>query len=109
MTDDQVDPDETVALMGTAEAPPLPMSEVWSEFYKLTAARRLGKSRDHIRKWENPFKRAFNCWIAVNGEPNVRTPTWPSKLGPFVEKPLGWLLTEPRKSRKDRRSAKQEQ
>ncbi|VVT31653.1 Integrase [Roseovarius sp. EC-HK134] len=68
VTDNQVDADETVALMGTAEAPPLLMSELWSEFYKLTADRRLGKSRDQIRKWENPFKRALNRWIAVNGD-----------------------------------------
>ncbi len=68
VTNDRVDPDETVALMGTAEAPPLLMSEVWSEFHKLTPDRRLGKSRDQIRKWENPFKRALNRWIAVNGD-----------------------------------------
>ncbi|MFX0545123.1 DUF6538 domain-containing protein [Roseovarius sp. S1116L3] len=67
-TDLRVDPDETVALMGTAEAPPLLMSEIWSEFYKLTPDRRLGKSRDQIRKWENPFKRALNRWVSVNGD-----------------------------------------
>jgi len=40
-------------------------------------------------------------------EPSFRTPTRPSKLDPFAEKLSGWLVTEQRKSRKDRRTAKQ--
>ncbi|WP_255007071.1 DUF6538 domain-containing protein [Roseovarius sp. M141] len=67
-TDGSFDPIEVQALMGTVEDPPLLMSEIWKEFYKLTPDRRLGKSRDQIRKWENPFKRAINRWIAVNGD-----------------------------------------
>lgn len=64
----EADQIEVKALMGTIEEPPLLMSEVWEQFYKLTPDRRLGKSRDQIRKWENPFKRALNRWIAVNGD-----------------------------------------
>lgn len=67
-TEGRVDHDETAALLGTAEEPPLLMSEVWDEFYKLTTDRRLGKSKDQIRKWGNPFKRALNRWIDVNGD-----------------------------------------
>lgn len=67
-TGGEVDQIEVKALMGTIEEPPLLMSEVWEQFYKLTPDRRLGKSRDQIRKWENPFKRALNRWIAVNGD-----------------------------------------
>lgn len=44
------------------------MSEVWEQFCHLSRNRRLGKSADQIRKWENPFKRALNRWIAVNGD-----------------------------------------
>lgn len=67
-TEGEVDQIEVKALMGTVEEPPLLMSEVWEQFYKLTPDRRLGKSRDQIRKWENPFKRALNRWIAVNSD-----------------------------------------
>lgn len=67
-TEGGVDPIEAEALMGTVEDPPLLMSEILEEFYKLTPDRRLGKSRDQIRKWENPFKRALNRWIVVNGD-----------------------------------------
>lgn len=67
-TEGRVDHDETAALLGTAEEPPLLMSEVWDEFYKLTTDRRLGKSKDQIRKWANPFKRALTRWIDVNGD-----------------------------------------
>lgn len=67
-TEGRVDQNETAAFMGTVETPPLLMSEVWKEFNRLTADRRLGKSSDQIRKWENPFKRALNRWLAVNGD-----------------------------------------
>lgn len=60
--------EDAAALLGTVENPPLQMSEVYAEFHKLTANRRLGMSRDQIRKWENPFKRALNRWIDVNGD-----------------------------------------
>lgn len=56
-----------------------------------------GLSRNTIRKYLR----------ADIVEPSFRTPTRPSKLDPFVEKLSGWLVTEQRKSRKDRRTAKQ--
>ena len=70
-TEGLVDVDEMTALMGTAEAPALLMSEVWGEFHKLTASDRLRKNADQIRKWENPFKRALNRWVDVNGDGSV--------------------------------------
>tara|TARA_R100000687_G_scaffold56406_1_gene45148 strand:- start:772 stop:2064 length:1293 start_codon:yes stop_codon:yes gene_type:complete len=70
-TGGRVDPDELAALMGTVESPSLMMSEVWEEFYRLTANRRLHKSRDQVRKWESPFKRALNRWLDVNGDSAV--------------------------------------
>lgn len=67
-TGGRVDQNDTAALMGTVETPPLLMSEVWTEFVRLTPDRRLRKSSDQIRKWENPFKRALNRWMSVNGD-----------------------------------------
>jgi transposase len=60
-------------------------------------SRRTGLSRNTIRKYLR----------ADIVEPSFRTPTRPSKLDPFAEKLSGWLITEQRKSRKDRRTAKQ--
>ena len=40
-------------------------------------------------------------------EPKFATPERANKLDPFTEKLSGWLLTELRRSRKDRRTAKQ--
>lgn len=60
-------------------------------------ARRTGLSRNTIRKYLR----------AEIVEPSFRTPTRPSKLDPFAEKLSGWLVMELRKSRKDRRTAKQ--
>jgi transposase len=60
-------------------------------------SRRTGLSRNTIRKYLR----------ADIVEPNFQTPTRPSKLDPFAEKLSGWLVMELRKSRKDRRTAKQ--
>jgi transposase len=60
-------------------------------------SRRTGLSRNTIRKYLR----------ADIVELSFRTPTRPSKLDPFAEKLSGWLITEQRKSRKDRRTAKQ--
>lgn len=60
-------------------------------------SRRTGLSRNAIRKYLQ----------AEIVEPRFQTPTRPSKLDPFAEKLSGWLITEQRKSRKDRRTAKQ--
>lgn len=60
-------------------------------------SRRTGLSRNTIRK----YLRADII------EPSFKVPTRQSKLDPFAEKLSGWLLTEQRKSRKERRTAKQ--
>lgn len=60
-------------------------------------SRRTGLSRNTIRKYLR----------AEIVEPRFQTPTRPSKLDPYAEKLSGWLLAEQRKSRKDRRTAKQ--
>lgn len=65
---DAPDPDEMTALMGTAKEPALKFSEVYDAFYALTPDRRMGKSDEQIRKWGNPYKRALNRWIEVNGD-----------------------------------------
>lgn len=60
-------------------------------------ARRTGLSRNTIKKY-------LRAGIV---EPRFQTPARPSKLDPYAEKLSGWLVTEQRKSRKDRRTAKQ--
>lgn len=60
-------------------------------------ARRTGLSRNTIKKY-------LRAGIV---EPQFQTPARPSKLDPYSEKLSGWLVTEQRRSRKDRRTAKQ--
>jgi transposase len=60
-------------------------------------ARRTGLSRNTIKKY-------LRAGIV---EPRFQTPSRPSKLDPYAEKLSGWLVTEQRKSRKERRTAKQ--
>lgn len=60
-------------------------------------SRRTGLSR-------NAIKRYLRAGIV---EPRFQTPVRPSKLDPFAEKLSGWLAMEQRKSRKERRTAKQ--
>jgi len=60
-------------------------------------ARRTGLSRNTIKKY-------LRAGVV---EPRFQTPERPSKLDPYAEKLSGWLVTEQRKSRKDRRTAKQ--
>jgi len=60
-------------------------------------SRRTGLSRNTIRKYLR----------AGTVEPKFKTPTRPSKLDPYADRLSAWLLTETRKSRKDRRTAKQ--
>jgi transposase len=59
--------------------------------------RRTGLSRNTIRKYLRSD--------AV--EPSFKVPARPSKLDPFAEKLTAWLLVESRKSRKQKRNAKQ--
>ena len=58
---------------------------------------RTGLSRDTIKKY-------LRAGIV---EPQFQTPARPSKLDPYAEELSGWLVTSLRKSRKERRTAKQ--
>jgi transposase len=60
-------------------------------------SRRTGLSRNTIRRYLR----------AGTVEPKFQAPSRPSKLDPYAAKLTGWLVTEQRKSRKDRRTAKQ--
>ncbi|QDL93517.1 IS21 family transposase [Paroceanicella profunda] len=60
-------------------------------------SRRTGLSRNTIRRY-------LRAGIV---EPKFKAPSRPSKLDPYAEKLSGWLLAEQRKSRKERRTAKQ--
>ena len=54
--------------------------------------------------WRNTIRKYLRAEIV---EPSFQTPRGSSKLDPFAEKLSGWLVMELRKSRKDRRTAKQ--
>ena len=60
-------------------------------------ARRTGLSRNTIKKYLREG--------AV--EPKFKTPRRPSKLDPYADRLSAWLLTQTRKSRKERRTVKQ--
>src|SRR6056297_1468025 len=60
-------------------------------------ARRTGVSRNTIKKY-------LRAGIV---EPEFQIPDRPSKLDPYAEKLTAWLVSEQRKSRKERRTAKQ--
>ena len=60
-------------------------------------ARRTGLSRNTIKKY-------LRAGVV---EPQFHSLDRPSKLDPFAEKLSGWLVTEQRKERKERRTAKQ--
>ena len=60
-------------------------------------AGRTGVSRNTIKKY-------LRAGIV---ESEFQTPDRPSKLDPYVDKLSGWLMAEQRKSRKERRTAKQ--
>ncbi|MGX1005426.1 transposase, partial [Roseovarius sp. MBR-38] len=60
-------------------------------------ARRTGVSRNTIKKY-------LREGIV---EPAFQAPDRPSKLDPYAEKLSSWLVSEQRKSRKERRTAKQ--
>jgi len=60
-------------------------------------ARRTGLSRNTVKKY-------LREGIV---EPKFKTPSRPTKLDPFADRLSAWLLTQTRKSRKERRTVKQ--
>lgn len=60
-------------------------------------SRRTGLSRNTIRKY-------LREGVV---EPTFKTPSRPSKLDPFADRLSAWLLSQTRKSRKERRTVKQ--
>ncbi len=60
-------------------------------------ARRTGLSRNTVKKY-------LREGIV---EPKFKTPSRPTKLDPYADRLSAWLLTQTRKSRKERRTVKQ--
>ena len=61
-----------------------------------------------ISRWTGLSRNAIRKYLrAGTVEPKFKTPARPSKLDPYADRLSAWLLTETRKSRKDRRTAKQ--
>lgn len=59
------------ALLGTQEKPSTPISAGLEAYFELCQDRLVGKSKDFIRKWENPRKRAVANFITALGDKNI--------------------------------------
>jgi integrase len=70
IADAQGDPDleEADALLGQVERPALTVSAALDDYWTLAADRKLGKSPDQVRRWENPRKKAVRNFIACIGD-----------------------------------------
>ncbi|WP_334212718.1 tyrosine-type recombinase/integrase [Falsirhodobacter sp. 20TX0035] len=56
------------ALLGAVPKPSVRMSKVAESFFALAEDRTLGKSKDQIRRWENPRKKAVATFIETVGD-----------------------------------------
>lgn len=63
-----VDIGEAEALLGGVPVKSMSVTEALEEYWKVEAARFIGKSEDQIRRAENPRKKAIRNFVAVVGE-----------------------------------------
>ncbi len=56
------------ALLGTLGAPAITLSEALQQFWELSGDRVAGKSKDQIRRWRNPYKKAIRNAVFVMGD-----------------------------------------
>lgn len=54
--------------LGSAEKPKLTVSRALTAYWDLASDRTLGKSKDQVRRWENPRKKAIANFINVIGD-----------------------------------------
>lgn len=69
--DGRADPVEAAALLGTARPPGLTLSGALDAYWTLARDKTLGKSPDQIRRWRNPYLKAFRNLIDVVGDTEV--------------------------------------
>lgn len=63
---------EAAALLGGVAEPPLAISRCLELYWNLARDKKLGKSPDQIRKWENPRKKAIGNLIQVIGNKAIQ-------------------------------------
>lgn len=64
----KVDRLEAEALLGGAKPPKLTVSRALGRYWTVAKAKTLGKTKDQIRRWENPRKKAVANFIEVMGD-----------------------------------------
>lgn len=64
----KVDKLEAEALLGGARPPVIKVSRALDRYWTVAKAKTLGKTKDQIRRWENPRKRAVANSIEVLGD-----------------------------------------
>lgn len=68
---------EADAYLGGAPAPTLKVSAALQEYWKIAKADLLHKSKDQIRRWENPRKKAVANFIKAVGDLDIAAITTP--------------------------------
>lgn len=64
----KIDMGEAEALLGGVPVKAMSVSEALEEYWKVEAAKFIGKSKDQIRRAENPRKKAIRNFVSVVGE-----------------------------------------
>lgn len=67
----QPDMRDAPAMLGGAKEPPLTLSKALDAYWGLAKDKTLGKSKDQLRRWENPRKKAIANLISVIGDKAV--------------------------------------
>lgn len=63
----KIDIQEAEAVLGVADIPVITVSRALELYWGIAKAKTIGKSKDQIRRWENPRKKAVTNFIEVVG------------------------------------------
>lgn len=63
----KIDIQEAEAVLGVAEIPSITVSKALDLYWSIAKAKTAGKTKDQIRRWENPRKKAIHNFIEVVG------------------------------------------
>ncbi|WP_062223053.1 tyrosine-type recombinase/integrase [Aureimonas sp. D3] len=80
------------AVMGTAEEPPILISNLVEEYEKATKDKLLGKSEKQVHKWRLPLTRAVGHLIAVIGDKPIAAVTRADAIR-FRDRWFEWIST----------------
>lgn len=70
-TDIEHSPEKVKAVLGHHDRPQLTIGMALDEYFEFEKPNLLNKSKDQIRKWQNPRKKAINNFITVCGDKEV--------------------------------------